>query len=142
MRITIPMYEKGRSFLMASGLVKAYGGDHFVYLHLLCQAFENIGKALLLARDYDSYGPQLKSVFGHDVERILAEIESVFGSSILSKAAKGELAALNGFYRAHSLRYGDNLDNLPSAVALEGEALRAELLNHLEEWNSSFASQV
>ena len=55
MHITVPMYEKGRSFLMASGLVKAYEGYKFVYLHLLCQGFECIGKAILLAHNYGKY---------------------------------------------------------------------------------------
>ena len=95
---------------MAGGLIKAHAGHHFVYLHLLCQGFECIGKALLLAHDYDRYQPVLRSDYGHDLALLLSEVEQSMGSAFLSAPASSELIGLNSFYKRHMLRYGDLLD--------------------------------
>ncbi|HBI3715819.1 TPA: hypothetical protein K4M41_004638 [Vibrio parahaemolyticus] len=75
MQITVPMYVKGRSFIMAGGLVNAYGGDRFVYFHLLCQGIECIAKAVLLNQDYELYEPKLKDKFGHDLTKLYCEVD-------------------------------------------------------------------
>lgn len=137
MRITIPMYEKGRSFLLAGGLVKAYEGHKFVYFHLLCQGFENIGKAILLAHDYDKYGPKLKDYFHHHLDRILAEINIVRGGNFLSAAGADELKGLNKFYRQQKLRYGDEVD-FGDIAALQAEHLHRELVDRLVILNKQF----
>lgn len=137
MRITIPMYEKGRSFLLAGGLVKAYEGHQFVYFHLLCQGFENIGKAILLAHDYDKYGPMLTNYLHHHLDRILAEINVVRGGSFLSDAGSEELNGLNKFYRKQKLRYGDEAD-FGHVTGLQAEHLHRELADHLADLNKQF----
>lgn len=124
---------------MASGLVKAYGGHDFVYLHLLCQGFENIGKAIILAQDYEAYGPQLKSI-GHDIESLLAEVEKSTGKIILSNSARQELLKLNRFYKNHQLRYGDAFDYSINIESLSGEEFRGDLIKNLDVWNEQFAT--
>jgi hypothetical protein len=138
--ITVPMYEKGRSFIMAGSLVKAYEGHRFVYLHLLCQGFENIGKALLLARDYEKFGPLLKSKYGHNLESLLADVNQVFGRNFLSSMASAEILALNQFYKQHQLRYGDLIDFSDNSSCLLADQLHSELVGHLDELNQNFAS--
>lgn len=139
MRITVPMYEKGRSFVMAGGLVKAYEGHRFVYLHLLCQGFENIGKALLLAQDYEKYGPMLIPVYGHNLESLLAEVNVVYGSDFLSENASAEVQALNKFYKQHQLRYGDPIDFSSDFSGMQANQMHSELVGHLDALNQKFA---
>lgn len=131
------MYEKGRSFLLAGGAVKADEGHKFVYFHLLCQGFENIGKAILLAHDYDKYGPKLKDYFHHHLDRILAEVNTVRGSDFLSDAGSEELKELNKFYRQQKLRYGDEVD-FGDVDTLQAEHLHHELVEHLVILNRQF----
>ncbi|OGA11550.1 MAG: hypothetical protein A2W68_14865 [Betaproteobacteria bacterium RIFCSPLOWO2_02_64_14] len=141
MRITVPMYEKGRSFIMASGLVKAYGGHRFVYLHLLCQGFENIGKAILLARDYDKYGPELRGRFRHNLEALLSELNVIHGGDFLSKNASTELRELNKFYKQHQLRYGDPVDFSTDVTTLQSDQMHTELVGHLDVLNQKFSAK-
>ena len=138
MNITIPMYEKGRSFLMAGGLVKAYSGHNFVYLHLLCQGFENIGKSLLLAKDYEKYGAELISKFHHDLEKLLYELQVIYGSDMFSKKAIEEIIHLNKFYKKQQLRYGDNNDFKVNEFELNADKFHKELVELLTEWNTFF----
>jgi len=140
MRITVPMYEKGRSFVMASGLVKAYGGHQFVYLHLLCQGFENIGKAILLARDYEKYGPELRDCFRHNLEALLNELNVIHDADFLSKNASAELRTLNKFYKQHQLRYGDPVDFSIDVSSLQADQMHTELVNHLDALNQQFGA--
>lgn len=139
LRITVPMYEKGRSFIMAGGFIKAYEGHKFVYLHLLCQGFENIGKAMLLANDYDKYGPLLKQ-YGHNLESILDEVKLIYGIDFLSKEASNELKIINKFYQQHQLRYGDSMDFSEIYLKLEANQLHKELADHLISLNQKFVS--
>jgi hypothetical protein len=138
MRITTPMYEKGRSFVMAAGLVKAYEGHKFVYLHLLCQGFENIGKALLLATDYEKYGPMLKDVYRHDLLKLLRELQTVYGENFLSEDALTEVRSLSYFYEKHQLRYGDKLDFNTSHFGLQADSLHGGLVKLLTTFNPQF----
>ena len=139
MYITVPMFEKGRSFVMAGGLVKAYEGHHFVYLHLLCQGLECIGKALLLAHDYDKYQPVLKEDYGHDLERLISEVDLNAASAFFSEAALKELNGLNSFYKQHMLRYGDLIDFKERSASLNAEHLHRELVATLAELNQRFS---
>lgn len=139
MRITVPMFEKGRSFVMAGGLVKAYEGHHFVYLHLLCQGLECIGKSLLLAHDYNKYQLVLRNDYGHDLEVLIAEVDQNAGCIFFSEAAARELSGLNGFYKRHMLRYGDLLDFDKQSACLNAEHLHHELVDCLTELNQKFS---
>lgn len=139
MRITLPMYEKGRIFVMAGGLVKAYEGHKFVYLHLLCQGFENIGKAMLLAKDYDKYGPKLKTIYHHHLDILLTELQAVYGPRLLSQEASIELIALSKFYERHELRYGNDNDFTVNVLELSAEHLHRELVELLGVLNERFA---
>ena len=138
MHITVPMFEKGRSFVMAGGLVKAYEGHHFVCLHLLCQGLECIGKSLLLAHDYDKYQPILRNDYGHDLEVLIAEVDRNGGSAFFSEAAAKELSGLNSFYKRHMLRYGDLMDFEKQSACLNAEHLHRELVASLDELNQKF----
>lgn len=139
MRITVPMYEKGRSFLLAAGLLKAYEGHRFVYLHLLCQAFENIGKAILLRSDHGRYGPTLRQDFGHDLNRLFAEVRAAYDNNFLSDEAASDVAKLSHFYKQHQLRYGDPLDFVSHHSAISADCLHAELVALLSRLNREFS---
>ena len=139
MQITVPMFEKCRSFVMAGGLVKAYEGHHFVYLHLLCQGLECIGKSLLLAHDYEKYKPVLRNDYGHDLEVLVAEIDRNWGSAFFSEVASKELNGLNSFYKWHMLRYGNPLDFEKQSADLNAEHLHRELVANLTELNRKFS---
>ena len=139
-QVTVPMYEKGRSFVMAGGLVKAYEGHRFVYLHLLCQGLECIGKALLLAHDYEKYDPMLKGNFGHDLESLVAEVDKNQGSAFFSQEASGELKVLNSYYRRHMLRYGDASDFKKESSQLKADNLHSELVESLDALNKRFVA--
>jgi len=136
--ITIPMYEKGRSFVMAGALVKAYEGHRFVYLHLLCQGLECIGKALLLAHDYGKYKPVLGTSFRHDLVDLVAEVSRATGTEMFSELASSEVRTLNHFYKNHILRYGDPADFRKEARELAADHLHEELVGGLTEWNLLF----
>lgn len=138
MRITIPMYEKGRSFILAGGLLRAYQGHYFVYLHLLCQGFENIGKAMLLAKDFECYAPLLKPKFGHNLETILDEINILYGSNFFSTEACLEIREINRFYMRHQFRYGDKIDFSDSCSNVQIRYLHRELVSQLDFLNEMF----
>ncbi|CAK1711523.1 HEPN domain-containing protein [Vibrio crassostreae] len=140
MKITIPMYVKGRSFIMAGGLVNAYGGDRFVYLHLLCQGIECITKAVLLNKSYKTYEPKLRNKFGHNLEKLYSEVEGNNKSLTLSKDAAFELKQLNSYYKNHMLRYGSEADFKEEAARLKVEHLHSEVLMWLKELNDVFTS--
>jgi hypothetical protein len=137
-KVTVPMYEKGRSFVLAGGLVKAHDGHHFVYLHLLCQGLECIGKALLLECNYEKYEPILKDDYGHDLKLLMAEVDRNAGSKFFSDAATKELSALNTFYKKHILRYGDPADFKKQSANLSAEHVHRELVACLLELNQRF----
>lgn len=124
---------------MAGGLVKAYEGHRFVFLHLLCQGLENIGKAMLLARDHDKYGPMLRPVYGHNLVSLLAELKVAYGRDIFSPEATVEIVSLNVFYKQHQLRYGDTVDFTSDFSALNADCLHSELVGLLGELNDEFA---
>ena len=140
MRITVPMYEKGRSFVMASGLVKAYEGHKFVYLHLLCQGFECIGKALLLAHNYEQYEPILRRNFNHDLEKLVKEVLENSAEILFSDDAIQELINLNSYYQRHILRYGDASDFEEEAALISADHLYCELVGYLIDLNDKFLS--
>ncbi|WP_447928711.1 hypothetical protein [Vreelandella sp. EE27] len=138
MSMTIPMYEKGRSFVMAGGLIKAYEGHKFVHLHLLCQGLECIGKALLLAHDYQKYEPRLKSGFGHDLKLLIDEVDRISIFPLLSSDAVRELKQLNLFYKQHLLRYGSSSDFEVVAQQVSADYLHRELVDMLLVLNNYF----
>lgn len=133
------MYEKGRSFVLAGGLVKAYEGHTFVYLHLLCQGLECIGKVLLLAHDYEKYEPILRTDFGHDLEVLVAEIDRNAGRSFLSSESLNELKLLNSYYKRHMLRYGNVGDFKKESLQVAADHLYRDLVNCLTELNRKFS---
>lgn len=124
---------------MAAGLVKAYEGHKFVYLHLLCQGFENIGKALILINNYRKYGPMLKPVYGHDLVKLLDELRIVYGSAFLSDEASAEVEMLSEFYKQHQFRYGDKLDFCLDYSSLRADQLHGSLISLLADLNQKFA---
>ena len=136
--ITKPMYEKGRSFVMAAGLLKAYEGHYFVYLHLLCQGFENIGKSILLLKDYEKYNPQLKNPYHHNLDKILSELQKAHNPNILSLNAQTELLSLNDFYKKQQLRYGDRNDFYIECSQLKANNLHGELVQLIGKFNHFF----
>lgn len=139
MHVTVPMFEKGRSFVMAGGLVKAYEGHRFAYLHLLCQGIECIGKALLLAHDYEKYEPRLRNVYGHDLEVLMTEVNQNSGSRFFSEEASNELKELSRFYKYHMLRYGHANDFKKQQANLSAEHLHQELVASLTDLNQQFS---
>ena len=134
------MFEKGRSFVMAGGLLKAYEGHQFVYLHLMCQGLECIGKSLLLAYDYEKYKPMLISPFGHDLEFLIAEVDRNAGAALLSPQSILELKSLNVFYKKHILRYGDAADFGRESARIVADHLHSDLVDCLIELNQKFAA--
>ncbi|TVO69722.1 hypothetical protein [Sedimenticola selenatireducens] len=140
MHITFPMFEKGRSFVMAGGLVKAYEGHKFVYLHLVCQGIECIGKALLLSRNYEKFEQKLKGDYGHDLELLINEINEGSTEALFSKEAMKELKILNSYYKQHMLRYGAASDFKVEAQYITADCLHRELIECLAELNTKFAS--
>lgn len=142
MQITVPMFEKGRSFLMAGGLVKAYEGHRFVYLHLLSQGVECIAKAILVAQDYERYEPTLRNEFGHDLEKLINEVKDVSSTALLSDEAMIELRKLNSYYKRHMLRYGSSADFEEEAISLAADHLHSELVGWLDEFNEKFSSNA
>lgn len=123
---------------MSAALVAAYEGHKLVYLHLLCQGFENIGKALLLLHDYEKYGPMLRSVYGHDLSRLLDELRDLYGNNVLSSEASIELKSVSIFYRKHQLRYGDESDFNLDLSSLQTTELHSSLLKLLDAFNPQF----
>jgi len=132
------MYFKGRSFILAAGLLKAYDGEKFVYLHLLCQGFECIGKAILLNFNYEEYFDELRN-YGHDLDRLWNELNKIVnGQCLLSNKAKSELTILSKFYKKHQLRYGDALDYEISTNELNADTFHTELISLLQKYNVQF----
>lgn len=103
------MQRRGRAFLASAILLRRQDGDEFVVLHLLCQGVEVLGKGYLISMDYDRHYPRLRR-YGHDLVRLLQEIEAASGLTLLKGGVATELRRLNGFYRGHYLRYGSPLD--------------------------------
>jgi len=137
--VTISMYEKGRSFIMAGGLVKAYEGHKFVYLHLLCQGLECIGKALLLKHDYQKYAPMLRKSFGHDLAALVSEIHTTSRTTLVCDDALQELTQLNHFYKTHILRYGNASDLIKESSQLSANFLHRDLVACLDTLNEQFS---
>jgi hypothetical protein len=103
------MAQKGRAFIGAALLVQQKGGNASVVLHLLCQGIEIFLKAVLLAKDYDTYKPRLRSL-GHNLVKGAAAVRRATGLHVFSHGALVELQVLNGFYSQHLLRYASNFD--------------------------------
>lgn len=123
---------------MASGLLLAYGGNHQVYLHLLGQAYENIGKALILNKDYQVYRPILRKCIGHDLEILTKAICDAGESTFLSKEALNDIKTLNKYYKKHHLRYGNENDFSMSYVNFSAQNLYKNLIDHLDVMNIIF----
>src|ERR1041384_7014685 len=128
------LFFRGCNFVAAAVLLRQKGGYDYVVLHLLCQGVEIILKSLLLLQDYDQYRKVIKDKMGHDLEKLIKEVSSEYGSTnFLGKSVtekkkmnrvyknhlirfRGnivtEIKELNGLYKAHLLRYGGNIDIL------------------------------
>jgi hypothetical protein len=52
---------------------------------------ECIGKALLLAHDYEKYERRLRLDFGHDLEALVAEVKASLCRTLFSEKAMDEL---------------------------------------------------
>jgi hypothetical protein len=127
------MYAKGLGFLGESVLLRKYGGDAFVVLHLHCQGLELVLKAALLFKDFDKYRSRLTKDFGHDLAKTAKVAAKVFGQKPMNKALQAELGELSRFYRWHLLRYGTIADIFidRGSVASELVAARTPVLLRL-----------
>jgi hypothetical protein len=106
LRIAQTMYREGQEFVGAALLLRRKGGSEAVVLHLVCQGIEVAMKGLLLAADYDRFRPLLRKPLGHDLERIVDELELLFPRRRkLSPTVRSELKDLNEVYKTHRLRY-------------------------------------
>lgn len=103
--IAASMYSKGKDFIGAALLLRKYGGQEYVVLHLLCQGVECVLKGVLLSVSYDVYGPQLKSM-GHDLVKLADAVQVALGCKSFRKDVLDELNKLNVLYKKHLLRYG------------------------------------
>lgn len=109
--IALSMCEKGKSFIGAALLLRKQGGYEYVVLHLLCQGIEVLGKGYLLLQNYDKYEPQLRSI-GHNLEKLMGEVEQVSGINLRAREVQTEVTDLNQLYSQHLLRYGSGMDVL------------------------------
>lgn len=109
--IALSMCEKGKSFMGAALLLRNQGGYECVVLHLLCQGIEVLGKGYLLLQNYDKYEPQLRSI-GHNLDKLLREVEQVSGINLRARGVQTEVTELNQLYSQHLLRYGSGMDVL------------------------------
>lgn len=128
---TIELFNKGRAFLASAGLLNAYDLDRAVYLHLLCQAFENIGKALLLKKDYDFYFNRIpkKNFLGHNLIYLFDELQKVTNIKF-TDTFEEEVRYLNTFYLDNDLRYYSTKTTLTlDELKLERLAIHKELVN-------------
>lgn len=107
--IALSMCEKGKSFISAALLLRKQGGYEYVVLHLLCQGIEILGKGYLLLQNYDKYKPQLRSI-GHNLNKLLREVEQVSGINLRARGVQTEVTELNQLYSQHLLRYGSGMD--------------------------------
>jgi hypothetical protein len=112
--LTLAMFRKGSQFVAAAILLKQRGGHQYVVLHLVCQGMEILQKALLLARDYNTYTRQIKDrrLFGHDLIKGADAIADTYGFRKASGALRSELERLNRYYTQHVLRYASPADIL------------------------------
>lgn len=109
--IALSMCEKGKSFIGASLLLRKQGGYEYAVLHLLCQGIEVLGKGYLLLQDYDKYHPKLRKI-GHNLDKLLREVEQVSGIHLRTRGVQPEVTKLNQLYSQHLLRYGSGMDIL------------------------------
>jgi hypothetical protein len=102
------MFDKGMEFIVASIFLdqNSRGQNGTVVLHLLAQGLEVIQKALLLARDYNTYQPQLRKPLGHDLLKGAEALRAAYNLRPMKRELDLELRALNWHYRNHLLRYG------------------------------------
>ncbi|PST87340.1 hypothetical protein C9I86_13200 [Photobacterium sp. NCIMB 13483] len=131
----MPMFEKGRSFVAAAGLLKAYDGHKLVSAHLLCQGFECIGKYLLLKKDYEQYNDKLRKEFGHDLIKLLKEINELYGSELFNSESKNEVDLLNDYYIKHDLRYGSPIDFKSVDTSISFHNIHSDLISILNNSN-------
>jgi HEPN domain-containing protein len=111
-RMAEALFFRGCNFVAAAVLLRQKGGYDYVVLHLLCQGVEIILKSLLLLQDYDQYRKVIKDKMGHDLEKLIKEVSSEYGSTSFRGNIVTEIKELNGLYKAHLLRYGGNIDIL------------------------------
>lgn len=131
MNITVPMFEKGRAFVAAAALLKAYEGHDLVSAHLFCQGFECIGKAILLKKDYEQYSDKLRKEFGHNLLKLFREVNGLYGNELFSAEAKSDLISLNQYYQSHDLRYGSTIDSGSVDTLISFNSLHHELISIL-----------
>ncbi|MEZ8313744.1 hypothetical protein AB4369_20790 [Vibrio sp. 10N.261.49.A5] len=131
MNTTVSMFEKGRAFVAAAALLKAYEGHMFVSAHLFCQGFECIGKAILLQNDYKHYSDLLRKKFGHDLVKLLDEIQRLYGNDLFCAKSVSEVNSLNELYKAHELRYGSSIDFKGADVQISFDSLHHDLISIL-----------
>ncbi|MBL9140053.1 MAG: hypothetical protein JNK85_29540 [Verrucomicrobiales bacterium] len=117
------MFQKGAHFVGASILLRQKSGFHDVVLHLLAQGFEVMQKGLLLARDYDTFRPQLRKL-GHDLVRGADALHSAYKLKPMKKNLREELQALSDHYRDHKLRYA----GIQDLLGLPTRELKADLV--------------
>lgn len=103
------LFENGRAFAMAAGLTKAHSYEwasihtDMVYSHLLCQAFECLGKGLLVNEEKMTI-EEVKKEIGHDLSKLEGKLRN-HQLLELSEQQQHLLNQINTYYNKHELRY-------------------------------------
>lgn len=137
-QIANSMYWKGKNFLQAAILLRQHGGNEYIVLHLLCQGVEIVLKALLLLKDFDSFQPQLKIKFGHNLNTLAVEVLSQFGLKSLRPALATELHELNILYSKHLLRYSSSSDFLVDPSTIQSDLIFTRILAAIRLTDSTY----
>jgi hypothetical protein len=99
-------FYKGCNFIAAAILLRQKKGDEYVVLHLICQGTEIILKALLIAKDFDRYQPQLRKKYGHGLMPLARDALAEFKLPPLKAHLGEEFEKLDHWYKTHLFRYG------------------------------------
>lgn len=120
-KISIAMYEKGKSFIASFLLLRKNNGHPLVCIHLLCQGVEIIMKSFLLMHNYDIYKNYIKRNIGHNVRKSVDEVINVYNLKAIDSELANELDILTNYFKQHLLRYGSFVDILidPSTISYD-----------------------
>jgi hypothetical protein len=137
MKHTKSMFEKGVGFLAAAGLIKSHGINEFIFRHLLCQSFENIGKSILLFNNYEYYINKIprKRFYGHDLVKLLNTLNDIYPEYTINKSAQDELFILNKFYMDNDLRYYSTIESNEPILKIKSQFLHQELISLITHWS-------
>ncbi len=105
------LFETGKVFYEAALYLKRAGRPSIVYLHLICQAFENISKYIICEGKGHIYcypNPKEKpsGKFGHCLYDLLTEVKTCSGNPV-TFALEEEVKKLSDPYKKRVFAYGD-----------------------------------